>query len=155
MQDRHGETVPLFRPLQSVVAVACGGALGTLVRQQIVAATDGSAPTVDLQSPCYVTLCAYVPPTSLIPYGLIAINTAGVFVAAWLLSGPLRHRDVDDPWRLFAITGILGGLTSYSGLIRDLSAVRSHSLFEAALTLLSALVAGIAAAVCGHRLARR
>ncbi len=136
-------------PVRSLVAVACGGALGTLCRVLILDHTDTSFGRVSTESSHVVTSVLHI------PLGLLAINTFGVFAAAWLLSGRLRARSPNDPWRLFAITGLLGGLTSYSGLIRDAATVRSNSLADAILLVTIALLFGIAAAVLGTRVARR
>lgn len=93
--------------------------------------------------------------TSEVPLRLLIINTVGVFLAAWLLAGPLRHRAPDDPVRLFAITGILGGLTSYSSLFVALDNMREASWLGAGIVLVGAASAGVLAGVVGVKVARK
>jgi len=93
--------------------------------------------------------------SGLIPWWLLSINTVGVFLATWLLAGPLRRRSPDDPVRLFAITGLLGGLTSYSTLIVDAADIKQVSILGAAATLMGAMVVAVGAAWTGYQVARR
>ena len=85
-------------------------------------------------------------PWGRVMWALIAINTLGVWSAVHLLAGQLRERDPDDPRRLFLITGLLGGFTSYSSLVANVHAVWTRSvgvaLVEIAVSALSGLGAG-------------
>jgi fluoride ion exporter CrcB/FEX len=135
--------------LHPVLAVAIGGALGTLVRILVLDHTDST-----FRNGSVTSTSSFVS-TLHLPWGLLAINTLGVFVAACLLSGPLRHRSPNDGLRLLTITGFLGGLTSYSSLIRDVASLRSYSWIAASALLVGAILAGVIAAVLGARLARR
>jgi CrcB protein len=92
---------------------------------------------------------------SQIPWWLLVVNTAGVFVAALCLRGPLRGRSPEDAWRLFVVTGALGGLTSYSSLVRDVAAIRAVSPGGAAAIYLGAVLGGIGAAAAGELVGRR
>ena len=134
---------------QSLFAVAAGGAVGTLIRVIILNETDSRSSGTSARTVPFTHFNGFV------PWGLLAVNTVGVLLATWLLCGPLRGRSVEDRWRLFTITGLLGGLTSYSGLIRDLALIRTHSVLEAASVLVLSLTLGLSAAILGAKLARR
>jgi fluoride ion exporter CrcB/FEX len=145
--------LPPLRLARSLLAVGSGGALGTLCRTEILNWTDTSSPVIHLTG--LHGVAAWSTTAGSVPWGLLAINTFGVFLAAWLLGGPLHGRSPDDAWRLFAITGILGGLTSYSGLIRDVASLNSSSFLLAFFTLVGAVGAGLGAAIFGVRMARK
>jgi fluoride ion exporter CrcB/FEX len=152
---------PLPRPnlRRSFAAVALGGAIGTLVRAELVThygppkhlATDAWIGV----SPSHVIGASVAGSwVQLIPWWLLVINTIGVFIAAFLLSGPLSGRSPDAPVRLFAITGILGGLTSYSSLVAQVATIKEVSLSGGIVVLVGSLVAGLAAAWLGIKAAR-
>jgi CrcB protein len=155
--DAATEELPPLRLTRSLLAVAGGGAAGTLVRAEILAHWNTLIPNCASVGFRESASCLAVPSSwsSLVPWWLLVINTVGVFIAAWLLAGPLAGRSPDDTTRLFVITGVLGGLTSYSSLIRDLAAIKSASLAGAILTLVVALAAGLVAAWMGVRVARK
>jgi fluoride ion exporter CrcB/FEX len=80
---------------------------------------------------------------------LLVINTIGVFVATWLLLGGMGNSSPDAPGRLFWITGLLGGLTTYSSLIGELGLIwgdsRLLAVLVGAITLGAAYGAGLLA----------
>ena len=147
------EPLPPLRLGRTVAAVALGGALGTWVRILLVG--DGRHYFIGWVGYAPLTHLTSTHWPSLVPWWLLGVNTSGVLFAAYILSGPLRGRSPDDPTRLFAITGLLGGFTSYSSLIVALAAIRHLSLIGAAVTLIGAIGAGIFAGWLGIRLARR
>jgi len=140
-------SLPPLRLGWTVLAVAAGGAIGTLIRAEILT-LQSTPPSLDVPS------VAAHPWTAYVPWWLLVVNTFGVLVAAWLLAGPLRGRSPDDNWRLFALTGFLGGLTSYSALIRDVDLIKAHSIVGATVTLVGAIVVGVFAAALGVLTAR-
>jgi fluoride ion exporter CrcB/FEX len=154
VSDEVDEELPPFNLVGTVAPVALGGAVGTLLRALILdaATTSGSwhaaagfhgAPNLDASW------------LQRAPWSLLLINTLGVFGAAWLLWGPLRHRSPDNRLRLFTVTGLLGGFTSYSSLFVDLAWIKQASLLGAVLTVVVALAAGVGAAALGVRVATR
>lgn len=80
--------------LNQVLAVAAGGALGSVARWLLTAACQRWLPTF--------------------PAGTLLVNSLGSFAAgavlAWLLHGP----EWPPLLRLFVVTGLLGGLTTFS-----------------------------------------
>ena len=147
------ESLPPRQLRRSLLAVLLGGAVGSLLRVEIMRLSLNWSDGWVGYAPLSHHYLASWP--SLIPWWLLLINTAGVLLAAWLLCGRLHARPPSDWWRLFLITGVLGGLTSYSALIRAVWLIGYFSVAGAALVLISALVVGLGAAWCGVRLARR
>lgn len=80
---------------------------------------------------------------------LLAINMVGAFLATRLLRGPLRHHDPNDRTRILVITGFFGGLTSYSGLFVDLSAIWRVCVGGCLAVALGAVLGGLAAGWLG------
>lgn len=48
------------------------------------------------------------------PYGTLAANLIGAYFAGLLFAWFAQTPDLSPAWRLFAITGLLGGLTTFS-----------------------------------------
>jgi len=141
------DDLKVFRPSRAVIGVFLGGFVGTFVRAWILHDVVHASRTGLLRlTPTWTTE---------VPLRLLIINTVGVFVAAWLLAGPLRLRAPDDPVRLFAVTGILGGLTSYSSLFVALEYMRTISWVGAGIVLVGAVSAGVLAGIIGIKVARK
>lgn len=49
-----------------------------------------------------------------IPWGTLAVNWGGGFVIGFLVAFFEGHQALSPEWRLFLITGFLGGLTTFS-----------------------------------------
>ena len=134
----------------ALIAVAVGGAVGTLVRDLLlklqstrpITGWTGYAP---LQSQSWIPA---------IPWILLAINFVGVAVATWALAHPLRAHDPNDPTRLLVITGLFGGFTSYSSLYVDFDVLWHRSVTGCLLVAVGAVLSGIVAAWLGLQLAR-
>ncbi len=147
MTTPTADDLKVFRPSRAVIGVFLGGFVGTFVRAWILHDVVHASRTGLLRlTPTWTTE---------VPLRLLIINTVGVFVAAWLLAGPLRLRAPDDPVRLFAVTGILGGLTSYSSLFVALEYMRTISWIGAGIVLVGAVSAGVLAAIIGIKVARK
>lgn len=107
--------------MKAVLAVALGGATGTLVRDLLLRSNWLNFASHNTGWVAYAPLRASW--TAQIPWMLLLINVLGVFFATLALSGPLHHHDPNDLARLVVITGFFGGFTSYSGLFVDLAGV--------------------------------
>lgn len=92
--------------------------------------------------------------TQLIPWWLLAINAAGVLLATYALWGPLRRHDPNDLTRVLVITGLFGGLTSYSSLYEDLGDVWHVSAVGGLVVTAGAFLSGLLAAAIGIRWAQ-
>lgn len=130
-----------LKPREFVIALssaAVGGFCGTFVRDLL-------------------TSLEHLPPATLntvtwpqeIPWMLLAINMVGAYLATRLLRGPLRHHDPNDRTRILVITGFFGGLTSYSGLFVDLSALWHVCVGGCLAVALGAALSGVLAGWLG------
>ncbi len=131
-----------------------GGFLGTLIRAGILEV--GGPPQAHVFGWVgYIPLSSVPAWTADIPLRLLVINTVGVFLATWWLAGPLRHRAPDDPVRLLLVTGLLGGLTSYSSLFVSLRILWDATWWASFVVGGGALAAGLLAGCIGLWAARR
>jgi fluoride ion exporter CrcB/FEX len=131
-----------LRPRQlalAVVATAAGGFVGTLLRAWLTGLEHLPNPTGTVTWP------------QEIPWALLAINFVAVYLATYLLRGPLRRRDPNELSRVLIITGFFGGLTSYSGLFVDLAAIWHVCVGGCFAVLFGAILSGLFAAWLGLR----
>lgn len=92
--------------LAPFLAVAFGGSLGAIARYVLVMASQN-----------YWGLR--------FPYGTLAVNTLGSFLAGFFLSLLVGRYSGEEYWRLFLFTGFLGAFTTFSSF-----AAESLWLFE-------------------------
>lgn len=81
--------------LYKLAAVAVGGGIGAALRY-------------------VVTLFANAHGGIIFPYGTVLVNTIGSFVISFLMMYFASHSELSGVVKLFAITGILGGFTTFS-----------------------------------------
>jgi fluoride ion exporter CrcB/FEX len=130
-----------LKPREFVIALssaALGGLCGTFLRDLLTSLEHLPSPTL-----------SHVNWLQEIPWVLLAINMVGAFLATRLLRGPLRHHDPNDATRILVITGFFGGLTSYSGLFVDLSAIWHVCVGGCLAVALGAVLSGLAAGWLG------
>ncbi|MFM2138532.1 MAG: fluoride efflux transporter CrcB [Bacteroidota bacterium] len=48
------------------------------------------------------------------PWGTFTVNITGCFIIGWLAGVTLRPSMASDPWKLFLMTGLCGGFTTFS-----------------------------------------
>lgn len=119
--------------LLQLLAVALGGAAGTLLRH----AANQWLPRLPAPWPTLSTL---------------TVNLAGCFCAGLLLVWLGQRQDADF-WRAVLLTGVLGGLTTFSAFGVDLLAMLRAGRYEwLALTALLHVGLGLAAIALGWRL---
>lgn len=123
--------------MNAVVWVGLGGMLGSMARYG-------------------VSLWLPVAATTRFPIATFAVNVAGCLVAGVLAGGVARAGWFSGDVRLFLFTGVLGGFTTFSAFGLDALALARRGEFAAAGTYVAASVlAGLAAAFLGFRLAAR
>jgi fluoride exporter len=86
----------------SIIAVALGGALGSLLRWVLGVRFNASFPDV--------------------PLGTLLSNLSAGYVIGLAVAFFARYPDVPLEWRLFLITGILGGLSTFSTFSAEVTA---------------------------------
>lgn len=86
----------------SFIAVALGGALGTLLRWVLGLRFNAAMPDL--------------------PLGTLIANLFAGYVIGLAVAFFARYPDVPLEWRLFVITGILGGLSTFSTFSAEVTA---------------------------------
>ncbi|CAK9884384.1 MAG: Putative fluoride ion transporter CrcB [Candidatus Erwinia impunctatus] len=80
--------------MNQLVAVMAGGALGCVIRWQLGVWLNALFPNL---SP-----------------GSLLVNLIGGFIIGAAFAWFLRHPDLDPAWRLLVVTGLCGGMTTFS-----------------------------------------
>ena len=115
--------------MKAIALVALGGALGSVARHLVAVALPPS-------------------PTSGFPAGTLAVNLIGSFLVAFVAHAAGTRALVSADARLFLVTGVLGGFTTYSSFNQETVglALRGAPLLAAGymtLTGAGALLAGL------------
>ncbi|MGV1914218.1 fluoride efflux transporter CrcB [uncultured Agrobacterium sp.] len=120
----------------NILLVAVGGAIGSVARYLVgLGATRLAGPNF--------------------PFGTLTVNIAGAFAIGLLVEMIARRFDASAEMRVFIVTGILGGFTTWSSFTLD-----TMVLFErgeiglSALYLLASLLVSFAAVFAGLALGR-
>ena len=94
-------------------------------------------------------------PGTALPLGTLAANLAGGLLVGMALAWFESHPDLSPAWRLFAVTGFLGALTTFSTFSAEsLALVQRGELGAAVLHSALHLLGCLAAAAFGWRLLR-
>ncbi|HEY7306292.1 MAG TPA: fluoride efflux transporter CrcB [Bryobacteraceae bacterium] len=94
--------------------------------------------------------------TAVFPLGTFLINISGSFLIGLLMMIFLQRSTIHANWRLFLVTGILGGYTTFSSFEWEtLVAIRGGANLVAIAYMLLSLVLGLAAAWLGALIANR
>ena len=94
--------------------------------------------------------------STVFPLGTFLINVTGSFLIGFLMTMFLGRPGVHVNWRLFVVTGILGGYTTFSSFEWEaLVALRAGSLALSFLYVASSVVLGLLGAWLGLLLAER
>lgn len=90
-----------------------------------------------------------------LPYGTLLINGTGSLLAGLVVGYLASRGEVSPLWRLFLMTGILGGYTTFSAFSVDVVMLFERGeLGSAAIYAVGSVVFSIAAAILGLWLAR-
>lgn len=88
------------------------------------------------------------------PLGTLLINVSGSFLIGILMTFFLNHSTINPNWRLFLVTGILGGYTTFSSFEWEtLVTLREGAAFTAMSYLVLSVVLGFAGVWLGAVLA--
>lgn len=118
-----------------VLAVALGGALGSVLRYLLAKAVNEWA-------------------ASPFPYGTLGVNLTGCFVAGLCLVW-LVERDAAQEWRALIMIGVLGGFTTFSAFSVDTLRLWEQSgAAMASVNVLASVAASLAACGAGVWIAR-
>lgn len=120
----------------NIFLVALGGALGSVARYLV------SVWSVRLAGPNF-------------PWGTLTVNIVGAFLIGLMVETIARRFDASAEMRLFLVTGILGGFTTWSSFTLDAVALFERGdLGLSALYLGGSLVVSFAAVFAGLALGR-
>jgi CrcB protein len=120
------------------LAIALGGALGSVLRYAIQSAFNG----------------ALRPASSGFPWGTLAVNLTGSFLIG--LCAALAERQGAASWiRPWLMVGLLGGFTTFSAFsLENMQLARDGRFLAAFLYIGVSAAAGLALALAGYALAR-
>ncbi len=117
--------------IRSIAAVAAGGALGSVVRYLMGVWFARAAGTA-------------------FPWGTLAVNLSGCIAIGIVAELAQRRLGLDPTLRLFLVTGLLGGYTTFSAFSYEaLTLGESGSPSRAIVYVLLSVAGGIAAAYAG------
>ncbi len=102
----------------NMLVIACGAAIGANLRYAV------SLWAIDHLGPIY-------------PYGTLIVNLVGCFLIGIVLELISSRLPLIPAWRLFLVTGILGGLTTFSSFSYE-----AYSLYQQGMHLQALLYAG-------------
>ena len=108
--------------MQSLCAVMLGGSLGAVLRW-------GLSVTLNHR-------------WSSMPLGTWLANLLGGFLVGVAVAWFSKHADMDPAWRLFVITGLLGGLTTFSSFSAEVVSMLQNERYQWALTTVALHVLG-------------
>ncbi len=124
--------------MRSALLVALGGALGSVGRWLVQGWVQRLSPS------------------STFPWGTFAVNAIGSFAIGVLLTLGLERALVPPQARLFVVTGVLGGFTTFSAFTwESMALLRDAQWAAAAAYVLGSVAVGLAAAIAGAALATR
>jgi CrcB protein len=117
--------------LRSLLFVGIGGGLGSMVRYVISLFVGRNVPIV-------------------FPLGTFLVNCSGCFLIGIFYALASRYSWFNEEWRLFLITGICGGYTTFSTFSYDgIYLLKSGSYLSFSIYVVGSLVLGLLATFAG------
>ena len=102
---------------------------------------------------CATLLFPYSSTSNRIPLGVFLVNAVGSLAAGFLL-GLAAQAGISAEWKLIFVTGLCGGLTTFSTLSVDTIQLVEHGRVQTAVASIAAnLTVGVALAALGYMLA--
>ena len=108
--------------LNSILAISAGASLGALLRWLLVIALNGVFPAL--------------------PPGTLCANLIGGYFIGVAIAFFAAYPGISPEWRLFVITGFLGGLTTFSTFSAEVSTLLQQGRILWGATAITAHVAG-------------
>lgn len=117
--------------LKNLLLVGLGGSIGSMVR--------------------YAT--SFLIKSKSFPYATLSVNIIGCFIIGLVFAISIKDETLSDNWKLFLITGICGGFTTFSAFsLENMSLLQSGKIGMTATYILLSVVLGIAATLLGYQL---
>ncbi len=136
---KSGQKAQLY-PLHSffmrlLLLVGAGGFLGSIGRYLIQQFIQGKVATT-------------------FPFGTLAVNVTGCFIIGLIFAFTLKGQ-VNDSWRLFLVTGICGGYTTFSAFsMESIALFRSGELMYGFSYIAGSVLLGLLATFAGISLVK-
>ena len=119
-----------------LVAVAAGGAIGSVLRYVVAGLLQGPAWTG-------------------FPYGIFTVNVSGGFVMGLLTEALALRFNVSPETRAFLTTGVMGGYTTFSTFsLESVLLIQRDAYVSAAAYIIGSALLSIGALYCGLWLVR-
>ena len=116
----------------NLIAIAIGGAIGAVARyalSMLVLRVSGT----------------------LFPLGTFVVNVAGCLVFGAIAGASAERVQIPPAMRLFLLTGILGGFTTFSSYaFESFSLLRDGQFFAASVNIVGQVVAGLVGLCAGY-----
>jgi len=117
--------------MKSVFFVGLGGGIGSIFRYLIQIFIGRHVPVI-------------------FPLGTFLVNCSGSFLIGMFYALAARHSGLNPDWRLFLVTGICGGYTTFSTFSYDgLVLIRQGATFSFLIYMTGSVVLGLLAAFAG------
>ena len=117
--------------MRALLFVGIGGGIGSIIRYAISLFIGRHVPVA-------------------FPLGTLLVNISGCFLIGVFYSLATKYTGFDPEWRLFLITGICGGYTTFSTFSYDgLILIKQGSIFYFMLYVLGSVVLGLLATFAG------
>jgi CrcB protein len=126
----------MTKRISTILAVAMGGAVGTLGRVAVFEVLDASASGVLI--------------------ALVVVNLVGALVLGWFIGKSESSPSLGPHLAAFTSAGLLGSFTTFSGFaLETVETLRSGSATSATLLVVVSLVGGVGLATIGRLVAGR
>ena len=124
--------------MKSILVIFLGGGIGSVCRYL-----------------AGLSITRQLPPTFAFPAGTFVVNITGCFLIGLLYGVGLRHSWFTVDWRLFLMTGICGGYTTFSSFSNEaILLIRQGNYLYFVLYVTLSVVIGLLATVGGTAMAR-
>jgi CrcB protein len=88
------------------------------------------------------------------PFATLTVNVIGSFIIGLVFAISIKQEGMEDNWKLFLITGVCGGFTTFSAFsLENVQLLQSGKTGIALAYIIVSMVLGIAATFLGYQLA--